>query len=53
MGDYATMDNFRKGLHSHLGAGAKTSLGVCLTELKHKNLFNTIGTFWGRNKKAM
>jgi hypothetical protein len=29
------MDNFRRGLHSYLGAGAKTSLGVCLTELKH------------------
>ncbi len=29
------MDNYRRGLHSHLGAGAKTSLGVCLTELKH------------------
>jgi hypothetical protein len=23
----------RRGLHSYLGAGAKTSLGVCLTEL--------------------
>ncbi len=30
-----SMDNFRKGLHSHLGASAKTSLAVCLTELKH------------------
>jgi hypothetical protein len=29
------MDNFRRGLHSYLGVGAKTSLGVCLTELKH------------------
>ncbi len=29
------MDNFRRGLHSYLGAGVKTSLGVCLTELKH------------------
>ncbi len=29
------MDNFRRGLHSYLGAAAKTSLGVCLTELKH------------------
>ena len=28
------MDNYRR-LHSHLGAGAKTSLGVCLAELKH------------------
>ncbi len=42
------MDSFKRGLHSYLGAGAKTSLGVCLTELKHQNLFNTIGTFWGR-----
>jgi hypothetical protein len=24
-----------KSLHSYLGAGAKTSLGVCFTELKH------------------
>jgi hypothetical protein len=31
-----------------MGAGAKTSLGVCLTELKHQNLFNTIGTFRDR-----
>ena len=30
-----TMDNFRRGLHSYLGAGAKTGLGVCLSELKH------------------
>ncbi len=30
-----SMDNFIRGLHSYLGAGAKTSLGVCLTELKH------------------
>jgi hypothetical protein len=29
------MNNFRRGLHSNLGAGVKTSLGVCLTELKH------------------
>jgi hypothetical protein len=27
------MDNSRRGLHSYLGAGAKTSLG--LSELKH------------------
>jgi hypothetical protein len=25
-----TMDSFRRGLHSYLGAGAKGSLGVCL-----------------------
>ncbi len=31
----ACMDNYKRGLHSHLGAGAKTSLGVCLSELKH------------------
>jgi hypothetical protein len=42
------MDNFRRGLHSYLVVGAKTSLGVCITELKLENLFNTIGTFWGR-----
>ncbi len=30
-----SMDNFRRGQHSYLGAGAKTSLGICLTELKH------------------
>ncbi len=29
------MDNFRRGLHSYLGAGVKTSLDVRLTELKH------------------
>jgi hypothetical protein len=29
------MDNYRRGLHSYLGAGTKTSLDVCLTELKH------------------
>ncbi len=29
------MDNFRRGLNSYLEAGAKTSLGVCLTKLKH------------------
>jgi hypothetical protein len=29
------MDNYRRGLHSHLGADVKTSLGVCLTVLKH------------------
>jgi hypothetical protein len=28
------MDNFRRRLHSHLGAGAKTSLEVFLNELK-------------------
>jgi hypothetical protein len=33
------MDNLRRGLHSHAGAGAKTSLAVSLTELKHKNYF--------------
>jgi hypothetical protein len=33
--DTVIMDNFRRGLHSYLWAGAKTSLGVCLTELKH------------------
>jgi hypothetical protein len=33
--DGANMDNFGRGLHSYLGAGTKTSLGVCLTELKH------------------
>ncbi len=32
---YFTMDNFRRGLHTYLGNGAKTNLGVCLTELKH------------------
>ncbi len=42
----AAMDNFKKGLHSYLGGGAKTSLGVCLTELKPLILFNTIGIFW-------
>jgi hypothetical protein len=30
-----SMENFRRGLHSYLGASAKTSLGVCATELKH------------------
>jgi hypothetical protein len=29
------IDNFRTGLHSYLGAGAKTSLGVIITKLKH------------------
>jgi hypothetical protein len=29
------MDNFRRGLHSYLGAGAETSLGVCVSELKY------------------
>jgi hypothetical protein len=29
------MDNFRRGLHSYLGAGGKTSLGVCIAEVKH------------------
>jgi hypothetical protein len=29
------MDNLRRGLHSYLGAGAKTRLGVSLTERKH------------------
>jgi hypothetical protein len=29
------MHNFRRGLHSNLGAGAKTSLVVCITELNH------------------
>jgi hypothetical protein len=33
-----SMDNFRRGLYSHMGAGAKTSLGVCLIELKHYKL---------------
>jgi hypothetical protein len=28
------MDNFRRGLHTYLGAGAETSLGVCFSELK-------------------
>jgi hypothetical protein len=27
------MDNYIRGPHSYLGAGAKTSLGFCLTEL--------------------
>jgi hypothetical protein len=31
----ATMYNFSSGLNSYLDAGAKTSLGVCLTERKH------------------
>jgi hypothetical protein len=30
-----SMDNLRRRLHSYLGVGAKTSLGVCLNELKH------------------
>jgi hypothetical protein len=29
------VDNFRRGLYSYFGASAETSLGVCLTELKH------------------
>jgi hypothetical protein len=32
---HPSMDTFRRGQHSYLGAGAKTSLGACLTELKH------------------
>jgi hypothetical protein len=32
------MDNFRRELQSHTGAaGAKTSLAVCLAELKYSN----------------
>jgi hypothetical protein len=33
------MENFRRGLHSHAGAGAKTGLGTCFNALKHKNKF--------------
>jgi hypothetical protein len=47
------MENFRRGLHSYLGAGAKTSLGVCLTELKHNNLFNKIDIFLGLVTKKL
>jgi hypothetical protein len=39
-------------LSFYLGASAKTTLGVCLTELKHYNLFNAIGSFWGRYQKS-
>jgi hypothetical protein len=41
------MDNIEEDYILTWGACAKTSLGVCLTKLKHKNLFNEIGTFWG------
>jgi hypothetical protein len=49
------MENFRRGLHSYLGAGAKTSLGVCITELKHQNktCFIQLVHFGAGNKKAM
>jgi hypothetical protein len=30
------MDNTRRGLHSHAGAGVKTGLGVCITKLRHQ-----------------
>jgi hypothetical protein len=45
------MDSFGGGLHSYLGAGAKTSLGVGLTELKHKKIIMQLVHFV--NKKAM
>jgi hypothetical protein len=48
-----TMDNFRRGLHSKLGAGAKTSLGVCITELKQKTGLIQLVHFGAGNKKAM
>jgi hypothetical protein len=33
--DGCSMNNFRRGLHSFLGGGAKTSLVVYHSELKH------------------
>jgi hypothetical protein len=45
------MNNFKGGLQSHAGADAKNSFAVCITVLKHQNMFFTIGTilepgFW-------
>jgi hypothetical protein len=48
--DVVTMDNFRRGLHSYLGVGAKTSLGVCSTELRQ--LIQLVH-FGAGSKKAM
>ncbi len=45
------MDNLRRELQSHTGAGAKTSLAVCLTELNYLNkLFFNLYILWAGNK---
>jgi hypothetical protein len=46
------MDNFRRGLHSNAGAGAKTGLAVCQAEFKHQNRPLHLGHFWGRLQKS-
>jgi hypothetical protein len=47
------MDNFRGGLHSHAGAGARPYLVVCLAEFKHQNPFNTVGYISGAGNKKV
>jgi hypothetical protein len=51
--DSFSMDNFRRGLHSYLGAGAKTSLGVGLSKLKLYTCLIQLVHFGAGNKKAM
>jgi hypothetical protein len=46
------MDNFRRGLLSHPGAGAETGLAVCLNEFKHQNKITTLGIFLGLVTKS-
>jgi hypothetical protein len=46
------MDNFKRGLHYHVGVGAKAVTTVCLNKFKHHNKFNTIGTFLGLAAKS-
>ncbi len=47
------MDNIRRELHSYLMACAKTSLGVCLTELSFETCLIQLVHFGAGNKKAM
>jgi hypothetical protein len=39
------MDSFKKGLHSHKEAGAKTDLAVCHSEIKHQTLLSKVVNF--------
>jgi hypothetical protein len=42
------MNNFRRGLHSQAGAGAKTGLAAFISKLKHQTGLTKLVHFWGR-----
>ncbi len=46
------LSNFRKGLHSHARAGAKTGLAVCLTGTRAKTSLLQLKYFWGQQQKS-